>query len=345
MPIHLSVRERVLSHLNRLPVPIFDAFANVLLGRALMVCNSSGVFDALHGSPCSVSELAAKTGMSARGAEILLQTVEAGGYVVREGDRFRNTKVAERWLTKTSPGYLGNLVQYFEKLFSRWEYLGRTVGQGEPEKPYFEYFNEKDWEIYTYGMKDLARLLMPEVLRVVRLPKSARRLLDIGGSHGLYSIELCRCHPGLTADVLDLDKVVEVGRKITRDLGMSSRVIHHAADFKRDNLGSGYDVVLAFNIIHGLKPPENVLLMKKVGAALNRGGKIFIMDQLRGGKEDSSLSRLIPAVVGLNLFNEIGGNSYRAGEVREWSHEAGFAECTVKWLRAPGVAMIQARKP
>ncbi|MGA9363528.1 MAG: methyltransferase [Bacteroidota bacterium] len=345
MPIHLSVRERVLSHLNKHPVPILDAFANVLLGRALMVCNSVGVFDALHGSPCSVSELAAKTGMSARGADILLRTVEAGGYVVKEGGRFRNTKVAERWLTKTSPHYLGNLVRYFEKLFSRWEYLGHTVEQGEPEKPYFEYFDENGWEIYTYGMMDLARFLMPQVVRVVQLPKSARRLLDIGGSHGLYSMELCRSHPGLKADVIDLEKVVKVGRKITEDLGMSNRVIHHVGDFMRDTLGNGYDVALAFNIIHGLKPPENMLLMKKAGAALNQGGVIVIMDQLRDGKKDSSLSRLISAVVGLNLFNEIGGNSYTASEVQEWIHEGGFVECTVKWLRAPGVAIIQARKP
>jgi cyclopropane fatty-acyl-phospholipid synthase-like methyltransferase len=310
-----------------------------------MLCNSFGVFDTLHGSPCSVSEVAAKTGMSARGAEILLRTVEAGGYVVKEGDRFRNTKVSERWLTRTSPRYLGNLVQYFERLFPRWEYLGRTVQQGEPEKPYFEYFNEKDWEIYTYGMMDLARFLMPEVLRVVQLSKSARRLLDVGGSHGLYAMELCRLHPSLKADILDLDKVVEVGRKITEHLGLSSRVIHRAGDFRRDSLGSGYDVILAFNIIHGLKPQENALLMKKVSAALNQGGKIFIMDQLRNGKGGSSLSRLIPAVVGLNLFNEIGGSSYRAGEVQSWIDEAGFVDCTMKWLRAPGVAIIQARKP
>lgn len=345
MPLHLNMKERAFSRLNKQPVPILDAFASVLLGRALMVCNSFGVFDALHGSARSVSELAAMTGMSARGADILLRVVEAGGYVVKKGDRFRNTKLAEYWLTKASPRYLGNLVLYFERLFSRWEYLGRTVEQGEPEKPYFEYFDENDWETYTYGMMDLARLLMPEVMRVVQIPESARRLLDIGGSHGLYAVEFCRSHPVLKADVIDLEKVVEVGRRITKDLGMSSRVIHHAGDFMTDSLGNRYDVVLAFNIIHGLKPQENVLLMKKASAALNQGGKIAIMDQLRDGKKDGSLSRLISAVVGLNLFNEIGGNSYTASEVQEWSREAGFVECTVKWPSAPGVAIIQARKP
>jgi len=310
-----------------------------------MVCNSFGVFDTLHGSPCSISELATKTRMSARGAEILLRTAEAAGYVVKVDGRFRNTKVAERWLTKSSPWYLGNLVQYFERLFPRWVDLEQTVEQGEPEKPYFEYFKEKDWEIYTYGMMDLARFLAPEVMKVVRLSKSARRLLDIGGSHGLYAMELCKLHPSLMADVIDVDKVVELGRKIADRVRMSSRMNFRAVDFRRDDLGSGYDAVLAFNVIHGLKPQENRLLMKKAGAALNKEGKIFIMDQLSNGEKDSPLSRLIQAVVGLNLFNEIGGNSYKADEVQAWIHEAGFIDCTVKWLRAPGVAIMQAKKP
>jgi hypothetical protein len=345
MPIHLNVKERVLSRMNKHPVPILDAFASVLLGRAVMVCNSFGVFDALHDSPCSVSELAAKTRISVRGADILLRTAEAGGYVVKKDDRFRNTKLVERWLVRGSSEYVGNLVLYFESLFSRWAYLGHTVEQGEPEKSYFKYFNERDWEIYTYGMMDLARLLTPEVLKIVQIPKSARRLLDIGGSHGLYAVEFCRSYPSLKADVLDQDKVVKVGRKIMEDIGMSGRVFHHATDFMSGSLGSGYVVALAFNIVHGLKPLENVSLLKKVCAALNEGGKIVIMDQLQDGKKGSALSQLIPAVVGLNLFNEIGGNSYKSSEVLGWCQEAGFVECTVKRLRSPGVAVIQASKP
>jgi hypothetical protein len=45
---------------------------------------------------------------------------------------------------------------------------------------------------------------MPEVLRVIQVPRTARRLLDVGSSHSLYSVELCRIHPNLTAKVPDL---------------------------------------------------------------------------------------------------------------------------------------------
>jgi DNA-binding Lrp family transcriptional regulator len=345
MPVRLSLRERVLFLLNRLPVPIFDAFAVVLLGRALMVCNSYGVFEVLHDSQHSAAELGEKVGLSTPGMKVLLRILEAGGYVKRKGNHYRNSKVAKRWLTKKSPHYLGNLVQYFDSLFSRWDHLAETAQRGGPARPYFEYFRDKDWETYTYGMMDLARLLMPEVLRVIQPPRTARRLLDIGGSHGLYSIELCRMHPSLTAEVLDLHEVSKVGQRITQDLQISSRVVHRSGDFKKDNFGSGHDIVLAFNVIHGLKGSENSSLMKKIGEALNSGGTLFIMDQVRDRTNSSSLSGLIPAAVGLNLFNEIGGNAYTFGEIRGWCVEAGLVDCRFKKLRVPGVAVIQARKP
>jgi 2-polyprenyl-3-methyl-5-hydroxy-6-metoxy-1,4-benzoquinol methylase len=310
-----------------------------------MVCSSYGIFDVLHGSPQSAAEVASKVGISTRGANVLLHTMEAAGYVVKEGERFRNSKISQRWLTKASAHYIGNLMRYFERLFHRWEYLGETAQRGDPRKPYFEYFDDGDWEIYVRGMRDLARILMPQVLKTVLLPSTARRLLDIGGSHGLYSIELCKRYRELTADVLDFEKAVEVGKRITEELGMSSRVVHRSVDFKKDDLGTDYDVVLAFNVIHGLKPLENLSLMKKIAAAMNKGGVVFIMDQVRDGVGTSSLSRLIPAIVGLNLFNEIGGNAYTYGEIRDWCNEAGLVGCVEKKLRVPGVAVIQARKP
>jgi DNA-binding MarR family transcriptional regulator len=344
MLVRLSLRERVLFLSNRLPVPIFDAFAGVLLGRALMVCNSYGVFEALQDSPHLPAELAKKVGLSIQGVEVLLRTLEAGGYVKRRGNYYRNSRVAEHWLTRKSPHYLGNLVQYFDSLFSRWVHLAETAQRGEPVKPYFEYFRDEDWATYTYGMMDLARLLMPEVLRVIQVPRTARRLLDIGGSHGLYSIELCRIHPGLIAEVLDLEEVSRVGQKIVQDLQMPSCVVHRTGDFKSADFGNEYDIVLAFNIIHGLKRPENSSLMKKISGALNVGGTLFIMDQVRDRTNSSSLSHLIPAAVGLNLFNEIGGNAYTFSEIQGWCVEAGLVDCRFKKLRVPGVAIIQARK-
>jgi hypothetical protein len=345
MLIKLTLRERILFKRNKLPTPILDAFANVLSGKALMLSNSSGIFDALAESPKSAGEVAAAVGLSVRGTEALLESMEAAGYVSRQGHQFRNTQTSEKWLVSKSPHSIGNLVRYFEMLFQRWQYLGETVAEGGPRTPYYDFFTDSDWRTYVSGMMDLARLLMPEVLNVVVLPADATRLLDLGGSHGLYSIELSRRYSKLTAEVVDFQPAIAIGRRIAEELGVGQRVSYRAADFTSDALGNGYDAVLVFNVIHGLKSLENLELLRKVAAALNKRGTVFIMDQIKERDSVSKVSHLVSAVVGLNLFNEIGGNAYTFGEISEWCQEAGLSQCVMKRLRMPGVAVIRATRP
>ena len=45
-------------------------------------------------------------------------------------------------------------------------------------------------------MRSVASSWAAEVGRRTPVPKGAKDLLDIGGSHGLLSVELCRRHPG-----------------------------------------------------------------------------------------------------------------------------------------------------
>jgi len=58
-------------------------------------------------------------------------------------------------------------------------------------------------------MRALASGSASEVARRTPVPKGARDMLDIGGSHGYYSVALCRRHPGLRAVILDLSEAVK----------------------------------------------------------------------------------------------------------------------------------------
>ncbi len=49
-------------------------------------------------------------------------------------------------------------------------------------------------------------------------------MLDIGGSHGYFSVELCRRYAGLRAVVLDLDQAVEQAAPSLEAEGMGERV-------------------------------------------------------------------------------------------------------------------------
>ena len=54
-------------------------------------------------------------------------------------------------------------------------------------------------------------------------------MLDIGGSHGYYSVALCRRHPSLRAVILDLSEAVTHAERILDREGMGDRVISPTA--------------------------------------------------------------------------------------------------------------------
>lgn len=342
MIIPLTLAERLLHRLHQLPVPVLDSFAGVLFGRSIAIALRRGMFEALAEKPLTAAELAVRTGFTEEGVMLLADAFVAGGYLQREGNAYSAGAVAKKWLVQGSPFYLGNFVRYVETLYERWQSLEYSLEHGKPRQPYTAAFTDADWGVYVEGMQDLARLLAADVIPKIALRAGARRLLDIGGSHGLYSIECCERFPGLEAIVLDDPAALKHTARIVRERGMEERVSLLAGDFRTMSLPSDLDGVLMFNIIHGLTEEENLALITKVRNALRAGGKLYVLDQMRGMGKGSRLQQLIPLMVGLNLLNEIGGTSYRFDDVACWC--TGMRSVRHLRLRLPGVTLIEATK-
>jgi cyclopropane fatty-acyl-phospholipid synthase-like methyltransferase len=164
--------------------------------------------------------------------------------------------------------------------------------------------------------------------------------LDLGGSHGIHSIECCRKVPGLTAEVFDLEPTRSSAERTIRKNKMSKKVKFRSGDFLKDSLGNGYDVVLAFNVIHGLTESKNQKLAKRVFDSMNPGGIYVILDQIKEARGKSQLSQFIPATMGVMLFNQTGGRTYSFEEVEGWVKKVGFKKIEFKKLRSPGNGLI-----
>src|SRR5439155_1084403 len=130
--------------------------------------------------------------------------------------KFSLAPQASKWLVKSSPQYIGNFLAYIELLQVHWMHLEETI-KGKPPKTYVETFTKNEWHTYTMGMMDLARLIMPHLLPKLHIPSGAKSLLDVAGSHGLYSIELCRRYPQLEATIADFPEVLGTTRTIVAD--------------------------------------------------------------------------------------------------------------------------------
>lgn len=117
------------------------------------------------------------------------------------------------------------------------------------------------------------------------MPRDARDMLDLGGSHGYYSVSLCRRHPDLRSVILDLPDAVEHAAPILAAEKMGDRVTHRPGNALTDDLGEGsVAIVFMSQLVHhftdaqnraaGLEPLEPIWLRTLPGGALVAGRKV-----------------------------------------------------------------------
>ncbi|AKB54374.1 MULTISPECIES: methyltransferase [Methanosarcina] len=191
------------------------------------------------------------------------------------------SELSATYLLKSSPfsqqHYLAERLRNVE----RWARLPQIIKQGPDVVDKGPFFGE-----VVHCMAENARCgLLQETVQVVMENvdfTNVKRLLDIGGGHGLYAIAFSKLNEDLQAFVFDLPPVTGETRYFIEKYG-ASRVETIPGDFFKDELGSGYDLIFSsFN--PGGKVPS---LIPKLSKALNTGG-IFVTRQMPDEKMKSS---------------------------------------------------------
>lgn len=344
MPIVPSLIERLILRANKIPGALFVDLPAAGVFRAVNVAVRLGVFEALASGGMSSAEVAQRIGADGRGVAILLGMLEASGYVRKNGLRYSNTSMTKKWLLRDSPTSVTSFfVDWWDRLvFPFWDdHLEESVRHGKPSQTIYEWLNQRPelWPIAQAAFASLASALGYNLLSRVKLSSTARKLLDVGGGHGFYSIHFCRRYPQLTATVFDQPQPLEEARKNIAAADMGSRVLVQPGDFWTDDLGTGYDVALLFNIIHAYLPHRNTELLRKVARALKPGGLVVIWDQFANGGLGPA-SRAVERFFALTFLVTMGGQTYSFNEVSRWLLAAGFAKPRRVFLRP----VILARK-
>ncbi len=347
MPIHPVLVERVMLKAGAFPAPLLDGFIYWMASKALLVANDLGVFDALEMGALSASELAEAVEASEKGVRVLLEVLDSLGYVTCSDGRYANTKMASRWLARRSPDTLAHSLTFFHEFWQRAEYTEEAIRRGAPPISAWEWMAQRPGT-YRHAQlhwRSLARMGGKEIVSKVKLPAGARRLLDLGGGHGLYAIQFCRSYPELSAVIFDWAEGIDMAEETIAEEGMGDRVGVQVGDFFSDDIGDGYDVVLMFNLIHSNSGVENTALLEKVFHALNPNGLVVIYDAILD-KRSSGISGVLASLLGLNLLVEGGGQAYHFEDVSGWLAQAGFVDHRrIRLMRARGFALILGTKP
>jgi ubiquinone/menaquinone biosynthesis C-methylase UbiE len=324
------------------PTPLLETFEAMAMARAIMAGASLGIFDALAERPDDADGLARRLRLDPRGTDILLVALHALGYVEERDGAYRNAPAVERFVLPDSPQSVRAYVEVFNQdmwdEFSRTEHAVRTgetsgLHARPPEDPY--------WERYMRGLFDLTRLGGDEVAKMIPA-RGPRRMLDLAGGHGGYAIAMCRRHAELQVTIAELEGAARIGRRIVDEEGMADRIDFLVGDMFEVDLGAGYDVVTAFQIVHHFDEDQNVELLTRAREAIRDGGTVAVLEQERPPPGDRGST--IGALTGLLFYVTSHARTYTADEIATFIEAAGFNRVRRRRSqRLPGHVVVTGR--
>ena len=184
-----------------------------------------------------------------------------------------------------------------------------------------------------------------ELAKRIPVPTGATRLLDIGGSHGQHSVQLCRHHPSLNSTILELPGALDRASEIAAREGLGDRIIFRIGNVLTDDLGEGtFDVVVINNVVHHFTPEQNLELARRVARALVPGGIYAIGDFLRAAKPGAGGGT--PAVMDLYFALTSASGTWSVEEITGWQRAAGLLPVKPILLQSiPGWASLPAERP
>ena len=337
--------EWIAQKLELAPTPIADTHIALTAARAIMAGTSLGIFDAIARGARTADEIASACRTDTRATRSLLDCLVSLGYVrSTSGSRYANTKRVQTWLLTESPRSVRDKLLFEDvewNLLAQLEDFVRT-GKG---KDLHASLDEAGWRLYQNAMRALAANTAPAIARRLPVPRGAKRLLDVGGSHGLHSIALCRRHPELRAEILELPDALRTSSSVLEEEGLGERVRYRAGDALRDDLGSSaFDVVLVFNLVHHFSSEQNESLVRRIAQALRPGGISVIGDMERKtGERDGDV---IGATMGLYFALTSTSGTWPLATMRSWQRAAGLVPLPVRRvLEMPGFVLQIGRKP
>ncbi len=326
------------------PTPLLDTIIALLLSRAIMVGTRLGLFEALSAGPLTSEAVAVQCGLHPGAVEKLLGALAGAGYLGYGDGGYHLAPLARKWLLKESPHSLYDavLMQFLDATYI--EQMESFVRTGDPVHIH-EQMSVEDWGYYQRGMRSGAHLATPEIVRRVRLSAGARQMLDIGGSHGYYSVAFCRRYPALQATILDLPQAIEHAAPLLAREGMGERVVYRAGDALLADLGeSRYDLIFIANLVHHFSDESNRDLMRRAARALVPGGRVVIGDMIRPQRPGSGGQIGVLTDLYFALTSESGTWSF--AEMAAWQQAAGLRpRRPLRLITGPGGGLQTAIKP
>ncbi len=228
--------------------------------------------------------LAAEMGWNAANTKHMLEAVYSLGFLKRDGDEFRNNADSSKYLVKSSPSYMGSVLLFFgQNQGMDPGDVAKQVREGGQMPEQMQQMEQAiDFAAYGEMMREAqSGIRQQEVLDIIRsLPENERiiNFLDLGCGAGMIGLALAKDKDGRKVTFFDMPNMKELVDGSVEKSGIADRCTCLYGDFLKNDIGSGYDMILCSSIMF-FAMMELPNFMKKLFDAVNDGGVVVCINE------------------------------------------------------------------
>ena len=312
-------------------------WATGILGAAA----SHSLFTHLDAGADTADQLAARGGISERGAQTLLDGLVSLGLVELRDGSYRNTADAATFLVEGRPASLSGFAKLKLAHLGDMTALSDIVRVGGPvTDATVEVADNPHWEEVVPAIAAQSvpvAEIAADVLRVAEAGEMS--ILDIGGGAGIYSASWLGLNPAARSTQLDWAPINAIARRLVAERGVADRFTCIDGDFHSTDFGTAaYDVAVYSHIAHQEGPEDNVALFAKARGALKPGGTLVICDYVVDDDRSGPPFALIFASE--MLLKSRQGGTWRRADYHAWLTKAGFEDVSFQPTPSPATLIF-----
>ena len=304
-----------------LPDRLDQMIRGYMPSRCILTALELDIFTAA-GDGANAEQIGTRVGANARAVGMLLNALVALGLLSKSGDDYRNTAESARFFVQGSKDNHRNGLLHSANIWHRWSTLTNAVRSGT--RIPISGDDTPEWtRNFIAGMQRNAKDRAPLVVKSLGTA-GVRRILDLGGGSGAYSIAFAKAGPDVHCEILDIPEVVPLTAEYVSQAGVLAQVSLRAGDMLQDDFGSGYDIIMLNAICHMFSEEQNRDIFRRAHQALAPNGRLVVQDFVLSPDKTGPQHA---ALFSLNMLVATdAGASYTEFEYTQWMKATKFTD-------------------
>lgn len=322
---------------------VWKVYLSAMWTATVYAADEVRIFDALADKPASPSELAERMGFNLRAVKAVLALLASLGFLVQRGGRYQPNVTGRTYMTHSSPLSWKSVWSKRRKRSPDVDFIIKALKSDTKTEV-------RPWESPANLTPEMAQSVadsmnahsLPSAMGAARnFPfGKVRRLLDVGGGGGCYSIVLAQQHPHLHCTVLDLPAMCDIVMKNVAEGEVQGRVDTVSIDMFKDPWPQSYDAIFMSNVLHDWDDAVSADLLARAFKALPSGGQVLLHELLF---DDTGASPIEAAAFSVQMLGAHGCQR-TFGEFSQLLTKAGFVDPQAT-STSIFFSIVSARKP